>query len=64
MRFARVRVTALSVLGGGFLTLGVIAGLPGAAQADALRLNTASPSPGTSTSAMLHQHQLPGTAGF
>ena len=30
MRLAHVRVTALSVLSGGFLTLGLLAGLPGA----------------------------------
>src|SRR5271157_3863708 len=46
-----VRVTALSVLGGGFLILGVLAGSPGTAQAGALRLTAASLSPGTSTSA-------------
>ena len=45
MRLAHVRVAALSVVGGGVLTLGVLAGT---AQASPLRLAAASPSPGTS----------------
>ena len=55
MRLAHVRVVVLSLLAGVFLTVGVLAGWPGAAQAGrrsgAARLDAASPSPGASTSA-------------
>ena len=41
MRLAHVRAAVLSLLAGGFLTLGVLAGWPGAARADVLALDEA-----------------------
>src|ERR1700738_3615501 len=51
MRLAHVRAAALSLAAGGFLTLGVLASVPGTARASALGLAAATPSAGTSTSA-------------
>ena len=51
MRLAHVRAAVLSLLAGGFLTLGVLAGWPGAARAGTVKATTASPSASTSASA-------------
>ena len=51
MRLAHLRAAVLSVLAGGSLTVGVLAGLPGTARASGARLSAASPSPSTSTAA-------------
>ena len=52
MRLAYVRAAVLSLLAGGFLTLGVLAGWPGAARAGTVK---AAASPSTSASAVLRQ---------
>src|SRR5690242_2259669 len=51
MRLAHVRAAVLSLLAGGFLTLGVLAGWPGAARAGTVKASAASPSTSTSASA-------------
>ena len=51
MRLAYVRAAVLSLIAGGSLTLGVLAGWPGAARAGTVKAGAASPSPSTSTSA-------------
>src|SRR6188472_3489890 len=44
MRLAHVRAAVLSLLAGGFLTLGVLAGWAGAARAGTVKASVASPS--------------------
>ena len=41
MRLAHVRAAVLSLLAGGFLTLGVLAGWPGAARAGTVKASAA-----------------------
>ena len=73
MRLAHVRAAVLSLLAGGFLTLGVLAGWPGAARAGTVKASAASPSASTSARASTtaststsrqreHRHQVRGTA--
>ena len=50
MRLAYVRAAVLSLLAGGFLTLGVLAGWPGAARAGTVKATAASPSTSASAS--------------